>query len=396
MASLIIRKEEYLPEEVKNLTGKNFNPAQHPEIIYIPGSINAESLAKIPYYMCAVLSSLTGIFFLYTCISAIIYWSRYGAFRNEGPFISFIMFAFMSGLFLLCRRYLKKSKKMQQQIANGEIRFGFWITPTHMICHDMNEGWNCVLKADIASVEIYKSVRPPLDMVVLHLHNKQQMRIVANWLNGYYKKVEDLKILIESKLFSGKIKPGVIDDFIRQHSIPNEMNNRFELLIIFAERYNKDHNLTGREKQELITYLNKKIEAWPAEERLAKEDWWVDFNIDDSYAYGVNMAGIKEFRGYYKNPNWLMPLAKTAILDFDMADLIAEKNADSFVEANSFEGLEALILKITVCDYCIEKIMASGKFSHLKKLVTPGLNTFDPNMRKKFEDWKTEHKIKSA
>ena len=364
MASLIIRKEEYLPEDFKNLTGKNFNAALHPEIIYIPGSINAESLAKIPYYMCAVLSSLAGIFFLYNGISAIIYWSRYGAFRNEGTIISLLMFAFMSGLFLLCRRYFKKSKKMQQQIVNEEIWFGLWITPTHIICHDMNEGWKCVLKADIASLEIYKSVKPPLDMVMLHLHNKQQMRIVANWLNGYYRKAEELKILIESKMFSGKIKPDVIDDFIRQHSTANERNDRFALLITFAERYNKYYNLTVPEKNELITYLNKKIEAWPAEERQAKEDWWVDFYIDDSYQYGVNSAVIKEFRGYYKNPNWLMPLARTAILDFDMADLIAEKNADSFVEANSFEGLEALILKIMVCDYCIKKIMTSGKFSH--------------------------------
>ena len=89
-----------------------------------------------------------------------------------------------------------------------------------------------------------------------------------------------------------------------------------------------------------------------------------------------------------------MPLAKTAILDLDMADLIAERNADSFIESNSFAGLEALIIKITICDYCIEKIMTSGKFSHLKKLETPGLNMHDPNVRKRFEAWKTEHGIK--
>jgi hypothetical protein len=257
----------------------------------------------------------------------------------------------------------------------------------------MNEGWNCVLKTDITYLDIYKSGRPPLDMVVLHLHNKQQMRIVADWLKGYYKKAEELKALIQSKLVTGKIRPGVIDDFIARHNIPNEKNNRFALLIDFAEQYNKEHDLNDREKQELIAYINKKIESWPAGERLAKEDWWVDLYTDDSYQYGVNSAIIKEFRGYYKDPNWLMPLAKTAILDLDMADLIAERNADSFVAANSFEGLENLIINITTGDYCIEKIMASGKFAHLKKLETPGSNMHDPNVRKRFEAWKTEHGI---
>ncbi len=395
MTSLIIRKEEDLPENLKGLIGENFEPVRHPEILYIPGSFNVVGLAKIPYYICAVLSSLAGISFLYTCISAIIYWSKYGVFRNEGTFITFMMFALVFGLFLLCRRYLKKSKKLQQQIATGQIRFGLWITPTHLLCHDMNEGWNCVSKADIGYLDIYKSSRPPIDMVVLHLHNKQQMRIVATWLNGYYQKVEELKLLIESKLVSEKIKPGEIDNFINQHNTSNEKNNRFSLLIIFVERYNKDHNLTGQEKHELIAYINKKIETWAAEDRVAKEDWWVDIDVDESYQYGVNSAITKEFRGYYKDPNWMMPLAKTATLDFEMADLIAERNADSFVDANSFGGLENLILNIMVCDYCVKKIMESGKFSHLKKLVTPSLNLYDAELRKKFEEWKIEHKIRS-
>lgn len=393
---LIIRKEKELPEGLKPLTGRDFNPAQHPEVIYIPGSFNVESLAKIPYYICAVLSFIVGVVFLYTCTGAIIYWSRYGAFRSEGPFISLIMFAFMFGLFLLCRRYLNKSKKLQKQIAAGEVRFGLWITPDHIMSHDMNEGWNCVKKTGIAALKIYNSVRPPLDMVVLHLNNKQEMRIVANWLSGYFNKVGELKLLIESKLLPAKIKTGLIDYFFAGQGLRGEGNNRFELLIQFAEQYNKDHQLNGQEKQEFISYINKKIESWPAEERIAKEEWWVDFNIDESYQYGVNSAVVKEFKGYFKEPNWMMPLAKTAILEFEMADLIAERNADSFAEANSFEGLEVLVLKITICDYCIEKIMASGKFSHLKKLVTPGLNLYDPNLRKKFDDWKTAHQIKSV
>ncbi len=394
MVNLIIRKEEELPEDLKNLTGKNFNPAQHPEVLYMPGSFNAESLAKIPYYICAVLSSLAGIFFLYTVIQAIIYQHKYGEFRNEGPLISFMMFAFMFGLFLLCRRHLKSSKKLQQQMATGQVRFGLWITPEHILCHDMNEGWNCVLKADIAYLDIYKSTRPPIDMVVLHLHNKQQMRVVATWLNGYYQKVGELKDLIEAKLVPGKIKQDEIDDFIDQHNIPNEKVDRFSLLIFFTERYCKEHDLNEQEKYDLIAYINEKIKAWSAEERLAKEEWWVDFNTDDSYQYGVNTAVTKEFRGYHKDPYWLMPLAKTAILEFDMADLISERNADAFVAANCFEGLETLIIKITICDYCIKKIMASGKFSHLKRLVTPGLNLYDPDLRKKFEEWKMGHNIR--
>jgi len=396
MTNLILKKEEDLPAGLQNLTGKNFIPAGHPEIIYIPGTFNVQSLAKIPYYLCAVMSFFAGIFFLYTVVSEIINWHKNTRFRSEGVMITFIMFAFMFGLFLLCRRYLKKSTILQQKINSGEKRFGLWITPGHLLTNDLNEGMRCVAKKEIEHLETYFSGRPQLDMVLVYLHNKQQMRIVADWLSGYYRKSGDLKTLIESKLISGKINTGVIDGFINTLGTPGEKQNRFFLLTSFIEKYTKENGLDTQEKNDLILYVNQKIKNWLPAERLAEESWWVDFTIDDSYVYGVNSATIKEFRGYQKEPYWLMPLAKTAVLDFEMADLIAKRNVDAFIESDCFSRLENLSVAIMISDYCIEKIMASGKFSHLKILDTPSTHFADKNQEKKFEAWKAEHKIKSG
>ena len=393
MAKLIIEKVENLPEHLQILTGKDFNPLAQKDVIYIPGSVNMAGIAKIPYYICAVLGALAGIFFLYTGVSEIIKWNKYGEFRNEGVMITFIIFAFMFGLFLLCRSFLKKSERQQQKIKNGEIRFGCWITPTHLLNNDMNSGCKAVAKSDIERLEIYKSGRPPIDMVVVCLRNKQVIRIVSDWLMGYYKKVEQLKSLIESNLNSKKIMPNVIGDFINSLNLPGCGNTRFTRLVDFAEKYDREHDLNQKEKQELIACINQKIENWMPEERLAEEHWWVDLTANDHWEYGVNTALIKEFKGYFKDPYWVMPLARTAILEFEMADLIVQRNVDAFVNANSFMSLEILILHIMVSDYFIEKIMVSGKFQHLKKLILPSIRFDDPSLKINFEEWKMKNNI---
>ena len=143
------------------------------------------------------MSSITGLLFLGTGISEMMNWIKNKQFKNEGVFITFMMFAFMFSLFLLCRRNLKKSKLHQQKMNSGEVKYGLWITPTHLLIHFMNGGLECIEKKDIAHLEIYNSGRPRIDMVVVRLHNKQVIRIVSDWLVGYYKKVEDLRLLIE-------------------------------------------------------------------------------------------------------------------------------------------------------------------------------------------------------
>lgn len=200
MSNVILKKQEDLPQNLRYLTGKDFHPAEKNDILYVEGFYNVQNIARIPYYIAAALSICLGSLFLYTLISEIIKWNRQSEFRNEGVIITFIMFAFILIFFLICRRFLKKSTLLQKKIASGEEKYGLWITPEYLISRDMNEGLRAVAKNEIEFLDIYRSGRPPIDMAVIHLKNKQVLRVVSDWLKGFNKKPEKLKALIENNL----------------------------------------------------------------------------------------------------------------------------------------------------------------------------------------------------
>jgi hypothetical protein len=88
-----------------------------------------------------------------------------------------------------------------------------------------------------------------------------------------------------------------------------------------------------------------------------------------------------------------MPLAKTAVLDWEKADLLSPKNVNDFVNTNAYKDLESLEINIKISDYCIEKIISSGTFSHLKTLVTSNVYYQDTHLEKRLSDWKKIHNI---
>ena len=148
----MILKEKELTDDLKRLMGKDFTPSVQTDILYIPSSFNSHGFAKIPYYLSAFMSGITGFIFIYSIVSE---WVKrpLSEFRNEGVFITFLLFFLMFCLFLVCKRYFNYSKKRQKQIETGEIKFGLWLTPTHILTHDFNEGVRAVEKKNIA----YKS-----------------------------------------------------------------------------------------------------------------------------------------------------------------------------------------------------------------------------------------------
>ncbi len=196
MKNVIIRKQEDLPENLKYLTGKNFNPEESKDVLYIRNSYYIKGLAKIPYLMTLSLSILFGAIFLYTLIAELIR-SSGSQFKSEGTYVTFIMFVFIFIFFLICRRYYKKSNELQEKTNSGEMKFGLWITPEHIINRDHNVGLYCIQKNEIDHSDIYRSGRPRLDMVALRLKNKQNLYVVADWLAGYSGKPEELKALID-------------------------------------------------------------------------------------------------------------------------------------------------------------------------------------------------------
>jgi len=193
MASPIIRKEAALPGDLQKLLGKDFVPSA--KVWYLASSYKPQSLARIAFKVFLPIFIGTVLFFL---IEA--YYLLTGeAHNNEGFMIALIMFlfsAFMQGIFWL---YLRKMTRLTAAIASGEVRFGLWITPSHLLHKDM-EGLQCVEKHEIESTSIYYSGRPRVDMVVLTLRNKQKIYIVSDWLVGYYRKVELLKKEIDERL----------------------------------------------------------------------------------------------------------------------------------------------------------------------------------------------------
>lgn len=202
MSNLIVKKQEELPDNLRYLTGKEFDLKEHLDILYVEGFYNVQNIAKISFYISLAILIFSGIFFLSATIPALLDWRKTSNLLNEGNFITGMMLLFSLGFFLICRGYLKRTTILQKKIETGEKRLGLWITPTHLISVDTNEGLKGVEIKEIDHLDIYRSVRPPIDMVIVHLHNKEEIRIVADWLKGYYKKPEELKTLIESIVFN--------------------------------------------------------------------------------------------------------------------------------------------------------------------------------------------------
>jgi hypothetical protein len=134
------------------------------------------------------VSICAALFFL-----SIVYSGLTQEFRSEVFFIALGIFLFASGIQALTMLFDRKFKKLNAAIASGERKFGLWVTPRYLMINDFNGGIECVEKKEIESMSIYESGRPRIDMVVLTLQNKQSVRVVADWLVGYYGKVQRLK-----------------------------------------------------------------------------------------------------------------------------------------------------------------------------------------------------------
>ena len=195
MAKLIIRKEKELPAEMRELLGKSFVPTVRKDVWYVPSSINPQGLGKVAFYVFLPVSICATLFFL-----SIVYSGLTNEFRSEVFYIALVVFLFAAGIQTLTILFDRKFKKLNAAIASGERRFGLWVTPRYLMINDFNGGIECVEKKEIESMAIYESGRPRIDMVVIQLQNKQRIRIVADWLVGYYGNVQRLKENLQKSL----------------------------------------------------------------------------------------------------------------------------------------------------------------------------------------------------
>ncbi len=193
MNTIVLRKQNQLPQDLQKLLGKDFLPSS--KVWYLPNSFRPQSLARVAFNVFLSIFVGASLFLLIE-----IYFTLTGAAQNnEGLVISAMMFLFAGLMQGILYWYLRRMRKLTAALAAGEVRFGLWITPSHLLHKDM-EGLQCVEKHEIESSKIYYSGRPRVDMVVLTLRNKQKIYIVSDWLVGYYRKVELLKMQIDEHL----------------------------------------------------------------------------------------------------------------------------------------------------------------------------------------------------
>ncbi len=194
----MILKEKDLTPEQRALAGNTFDPNRSAGVFYIRGIYNASGFVKLPFYIMLVLALLTGAVFLLVTIVAILNPDTNMGIQTEGMIITFLIFALMGGMFLWARAYYKKTKRISAAVSAGEIRFGLWITPTHLLLQDMNNSLRGVAKKDIRRIEVSNS--NGMQQLWVRLQNNRVLFITTDWLEGYYHKNEQLKQVIEERL----------------------------------------------------------------------------------------------------------------------------------------------------------------------------------------------------
>ncbi len=192
----IIRKEKDLPKEMQELLGSHFKPNERKDVWYVRSSMNPQSLINVAFYMFLPFTIAALILFL-----GVSYSSLTKEFRSEGFFIALLIFLFVAGMQSIIYLFVRKYKKLNEKIASGERKFGLWVSSAYIMSNDHNVGIECVEKKEIESMYIYHSGTPRVDMVILVTKNKQKLMVVADWLTGYYNRVELLKEHLQKSIF---------------------------------------------------------------------------------------------------------------------------------------------------------------------------------------------------
>lgn len=404
MPSVIQSQFQQLPPKLQRLLGATFRPEQHRDVLYLPSTPAPQSLAKVALALSLFLTVPAALFFGYALMSSASAWLAHEAIRSEMIGISLAIAVLPLGLTLLSLRYVRAAKKLQKSIENREFLLGLWITPSHIIQRDLNEGLQCVARKDIDRLEIYQSGRPPLSMCIIHLHNGQRLRVVANWLDGHEGKIMELHGFLTKKLILQARFAEPIDAFFRDLQAGGlgirAGETRWDALMRFLEQF----RLTQRKLLQpedyacLLTHIDKALDQWDIRERVAPQNWWQVFVSDGDWEYGVNGVGVSRdyFNGFKVPPHadWRLPLARCARFESqgDMRCTYAEF-LNSFRNTAAFDSLVALDWASPMSKDCLRDIVQTDRFGHLQQLSVDTSSINDPDLLAQFENWRTLHAV---
>ena len=364
------------------LLGVEFRPELRANILYIPSSLAPQSIANIAYVLSLVLALPSLVFLVWQLMAG----------AGLGAFIAALILVLPALLTALSWRYRKRNERLQMQIATGEHRLGLWLTPTHVIWRDL-EGLECVARKEIERLELHQSGRPPLGIVLVHLHNGQRMRIVADWLADYAGKAPELCDLLTERLLlrTGLAEP--LQALLRQ--APEAGETRWHALMrrVEALRLDQHEGWQPVDSQNIRAVLDKFLDDWADRERVADPQWWLAFLGND----GVTATGevTTQLDGFKTLLDWRFPLARFARYDFaGEIDGSATEFRDSFLHSLAFANLTQLEFVTPIPVEFIHDIVTSERFTHLKQLTVTVID--DPALAQQLAEWRRLHGIEEV
>ncbi len=189
--TLILRTEDGLPPDVRTL----LHGPPPGGVWYLPSHPRYSNPFRFAAAVSLVVLITVTVLFLITVFTA----TRV---RSEGFAITLGLVLFSAGIHWLCRRGKAKGVRLEADLKEGRLRHGLWITPEHVLVHDLDEGIRCMRRSDISKTHIYHSGRPPMDLLVLTLTNRQTIRILVNGLDGWTGQADRLRSEVETRLFA--------------------------------------------------------------------------------------------------------------------------------------------------------------------------------------------------
>ena len=388
--NLILRNESDLPADVRALLH-----APPPDgVWHLPSHPRIGNPFRAAAGIALVL--LLGMLAFFAMVNADAW--RHGNLRSEGFLITLGMVLLPAGLWWLCRRAKVKAEKLEADLRAGRVRFGLWLTREHVLVRD-GEGIACARREHIAETHAYHAGGGRLDLLVLTLRNAQKLFIAVPALDGWHGQADKLRDEFEKRrTFNPGITAGEMQRLADLHLPKTQFCEFIRWLDGEALRLKSD----PAEKAALLAMADAALAAWPDQRRSALDEWFLNFEIDGTWEYGVNaIGGGTTWHGFKKrDAHWLLPLCRTVYFN-EVENIIptvpsvhdcAETFFDVPLTIIEFTGGMNPLVFATFLGWALSKpliILTSRDYSTQRNSVS----NLSDHLRQRLADFKAQHRL---
>ena len=323
---------------------------------------------------------------------------RHGNLRSEGFLITLGMVLLPAGLWWLCRRAKVKAEKLEADLQAGRVRFGLWLTREHVLVRDC-EGIACARRDDIAKTHTYHAGGGRPDLLVLTLTNRQTIYISAPALDGWRGRADRLRDEFEKHL---TVNPGITAEEMQRIADLHLPKTKFCEFIRWLDGEALRLKSDPAEKAALLAMADAALAAWPDQRRSALDEWFLNFEIDGTWEYGVNAVGGGTISHGFKkrDAHWLLPLCRAVC--FQESENILQAPSDVHDCAETFfdvpltnieftGGMNPLVFA-TFLGWALSKpliILTSRDYSTQRSSVS----NLSDHLRQRLADFKAQHRL---